>query len=143
MSKQILSLFFIVTLASCLLLGCTGQTVSSAASSTSSPALFEIVRQDGSRFPVTAEVIASLPAASETIEGKSQDGPRVSDLLKAAGVDSYTQLIFSGTGTYTVTADQVNEHFLLDLSNRGTYKMASPDIPKVDWVKDITQIEVK
>lgn len=131
----------IALLFSIFLSACSNQAASTA--ETTSPALFEIVLQDGTVFPVTAEVIASLPAASEMIEGKSQDGPRVSDLLKAAGVKDYTQLIFNGTGTYTVTADQVNEHFILDLSNRGTYKMASPDIPKVDWVKDITRIEVK
>lgn len=137
------SVLFIVALSFCLLTACAKQVGSPTPSSTTSPALFEIILQDGTSFPVTAEVIASLPAASEVIEGKSQDGPRVSDLLKAAGVDDYAQLIFSGTGTYTVTADQVNEHLILDLSNRGTYKMASPDIPKVDWVKDIARIEVK
>ncbi len=93
-------------------------------------ALFEIVLQNGSSFPVTAEVIA----------GKARVKPGVLT-FSWIGLKDYAKLIF--TDKHTATMDQVENQFILDLSDRDTNKTVSYNILKTARVKDITRIEVK
>ncbi len=140
----------LILILSILLTACAVQSTPTAttvplpeATPFSGPALFEVVRQDGTRVAFTQDMISAIPEASVTIEGSVQAGPKLVDVLAAAGIGDYTKLVFSGSSILTVEAAQVTDQFILDLSNRGTYKMASPDIPKANWVKDIVSIEVK
>ncbi len=94
---------------------------------------------------LTLNDIKALPAVKVVADDKTQEGPKLSDVLKAAGVQKYTEVTVTGAWkeTYTLKADQADDTVVLDLSNRGTCKLAGPKIPKDSWVRDVTTIEVK
>jgi len=123
--------------------GTTPEPTTSATAFTS-PALFEVVLADGTHFAVTAELIATLPDATVTVNGDSFKGIKLSDVLAAAGVKDYNELVFTGSSVYTVKPERVSDKFILSLSkDRGTYQMETPVVPLSNLVKDITTIEVK
>jgi hypothetical protein len=39
-----------------------------------------------------------------------------------------------------VAAADVDETWILDVSNRGTLKLAAPDLPRERWVRDVGEI---
>jgi len=105
--------------------------------------LFKIVNADGSSFDITLDAVKALPLASITVEGKVQEGPKLSDVLALAGITEFTEVTLTGTGSSTLTFEQVDDNTILDFSNRGTMKLATTYIPKADWVKDIAEITIK
>jgi hypothetical protein len=109
----------------------------------SSPVLFKIVKADGSTFDVTLDAIKSLPLAQITVESKVQEGPRLLDVLALAGVTEFSEITLAGTGSSTLTFEQVDDNTILDFSNRGTMKLATTHIAKAEWAKDITSITVR
>lgn len=124
--------------------GTTTPEPTTSATAFTSPALFEVVLADGTHFAVTAELIATLPSASVTVNGDSFKGVLLSDVLAAAGVKDYNELVFTGSSVYTVKPERVSDRFILSLSkDRGTYEMQTPVVPLSNLVKDITTIEVK
>jgi hypothetical protein len=110
-------------------------------------AVLQVVTSDGKATAFSLDQLAALPLASVTIEGKVEEGPRLLDILRAAGVSGFTQVILRGSRgdntTNTVTSAQVDSDFVLDFTNRGTVKVATPSIPKDNWAKDIYLIEVR
>lgn len=106
--------------------------------------LFQIVKPDGSTFDMTLDAVKALPLASITVEGKVQEGPKLMDILSLAGISDFAELTITGSSApNTLTREQVDDNTLLDFSNRGTMKLATTYIPKAEWTKDITKIEVK
>lgn len=93
---------------------------------------------------LTLKDLESLPQVQVDAGGKTQQGPKLLDVLKAAGVTDFSQVVVTGAWkeTYALKREQVDDKVLLDISNRGTAKLASPSIPKEQWVKDIVKIEV-
>ena len=66
------------------------------------------------------------------------------DVLALAGVTDFTELTISGSSApTTLTFEQVDDNTILDFTNHGTVKLATIYIPKANWTKDITKIEVK
>jgi hypothetical protein len=109
-----------------------------------SSVLFQIVKPDGTKFDVTLDAVKALPLAQITIEGKVQEGPKLSDVLALAGITDFTDLTITGSSApTTLTRAQVDDNTILDFSNRGTMKLATTYIPKADWTKDIKEITVK
>ncbi len=106
--------------------------------------LFEVVKLDGTRVPVTVEQLKTLPLAQLKSEGKVEEGPRLSDVLAMVGVTEYTSVAISGTSSpATLTREQVEADAVLDFTNHGTVKLSTNAIPKADWTKDVSLIEVK
>jgi hypothetical protein len=109
-----------------------------------SAALFQIVKPDGTKFDVTLEAVKGLPLASLTVDGKAQEGPKLIDILKLAGITDFMEVTLTGSSAAaTLTREQVDDNTILDFSNRGTMKLATAYIPKANWTKDITEIVVK
>lgn len=107
-------------------------------------AVFQVVKADGSKFDVTLDALKKLPLANITVDGKVQEGPKLMDVLKLAGVTDFTEVTFTGSSApATLTREQVDDNSILDFSNRGTLKLATTYIPMPDWTKDITTITVK
>lgn len=107
-------------------------------------AVFQVIDANGVVTLFGGAELGELPLGQITVEEKVEEGPRLLDVLAAAGITSFTEVTLTGPeSTMTLTTDQVDEQVLLDLTNRGTVKLASPYVPKVDWVKDITLIQVK
>ena len=110
----------------------------------SSPALFQIVRPDGTKFGVTLEALKTLPLAVVTAEGKVEEGPYLSDVLALAGITEFSEVSLTGSSNpATLTFEQVDENTILDFNNHGTMKLSTTYIPKANWTKDVAEIVVK
>jgi hypothetical protein len=109
-----------------------------------SGALFVVVKPDGSEVSFTWDDLKKLPLANLTVEGKVEEGPKLIDVLTAAGVTEFTSVNLSGSSSpATLTRAQVDDKTILDFNNHGTVKLASTYIPKPQWTKDVAKIEVK
>jgi len=95
--------------------------------------------------------IAQLTAlGTERIEmqGKFEEGPPLLVVLEAAGVGDFDSVVVTGigvrdSGRIELTREEIDEQVLLDIANRGTCKIAGPNIAYEDRVRDITRIEVR
>jgi hypothetical protein len=109
-----------------------------------STALFQVIKADGSSVGFTWDDLKKLPLANLTVEGKLQEGSKLSDVLKAAGVTDFSEVSLSGSASpVTLTKAQVDDNTILDFNNHGTVKLASTYIPKPQWTKDVSEIKVK
>ena len=109
-----------------------------------STALFQVVRADGSSMGFTWDDLKKLPLANLTVEGKVEEGPKLSDVLKAAGVTDFSEVRLNGSSSpATLTKAQVDDNTILDFNNHGTVKLSSTYIPKAQWTKDVSEIKVK
>lgn len=109
-----------------------------------STALFQIVKPDGSKVGMTVNDLKKLPLAQLTIEGKVEEGPKLIDILNAAGMTDFTEVTLTGSSSpVTLTRAQVDTNTILDFNNHGTMKLATTYIPKPNWTKDISEITVK
>jgi len=107
-------------------------------------ALFQVVKADGSSMGFTWDDLKKLPLANLTVEGKVEEGPKLSDVLKAAGVTDFSEVSLNGSSSpATLTKAQVDDNTILDFNNHGTVKLASTYIPKAQWTKDVSEIKVK
>jgi hypothetical protein len=117
---------------------------SQSAEVSSSPALFQVIKPDGTKFDVTLDAVKALPLATLTAEGKVEEGPYLSDVLALAGITEFTQVSLSGSSSpATLTFEQVDENTILDFNNHGTMKLSTTYIPKANWTKDVAEIVVK
>lgn len=93
----------------------------------------------------TLEDISKLPSKSIVIDGKEQKGPLLSTLLSDAGVTSFSKVTVKGISKSSITLakDKIGEDTILDVANRGTVKLASKQIKKEEWIKDIVEIDVE
>jgi len=109
-----------------------------------SAALFQIVKPDGTRVGVTLDDIIGMPAVQVTVDGRTEEGPTLLDVLNFAGVTDFSEVTLKGSSSpVTLTRAQVDDNTILDPTNRGTVKLATIYVPKPDWTKDITEITVK
>lgn len=136
--KKILTLFIVCNI---FILACGS---SAPEAEPASDTLLKIIRADGSTFDVTVDAIKTLSVAQVTAEGRVEEGPLLKDVLALAGVTEFTEVTLTGSASpVTLTFEQVDENTILDLTNRGTLKLASTYVPKENWTKDISQITVK
>jgi len=147
--KKFLPIFFSLIL---LLTACTPNATQIAAEpaqtqeteAASMPALFQIIRPDGTNFDVTLEALKTLPLATVEAEGKVEEGPYLSDVLALAGITKFTEVSLTGSSNpATLTFEQVDENTILDFNNHGTLKLSTTYIPKANWTKDVAEIIVK
>ncbi len=109
-----------------------------------SSALFQVIRPDGTKVGVTMDDMKKLTPAQVTVEGKVEEGPRLSDVLHLAGVTDFTEIALTGSSSpVTLTRAQVDDNTILDFTNHGTVKLATTYVAKPDWTKDISEILVK
>ena len=106
--------------------------------------LIQVLKADGTSVGLTYNELKKMPLANITVEGMVEEGPRLSDVLKAAGVTDFSEVSLSGSASpVTITKAQVDDNTILDFNNHGTVKFASTYIPKPQWTKDVNQIKVK
>ena len=109
-----------------------------------STALFQVIKADGTSLGVTIADLKTLPLAQVEAEGKTEEGPRLLDVLTLAGVTDFTEVMLTGSSNpATLTREQVDNNSFLDFTNHGTVKLATSYVPKPDWTKDVSKIEVK
>ncbi len=80
-----------------------------------------------------------------TAEGKVEEGVKLMGVLSVASVTEFgTVALIGSSSPVTLTFEQVkDEATILDFTNRGTVKLATPHVPKANWTKDVARIEVK
>ncbi len=83
------------------------------------------------------------------IDGDEQRGPLLIDVLAASGADDWQSARVLGYGegrafqtALTLTAAEVGGGWILDVTNRGTLKLAADDLPRDRWVRDVGEIRV-
>ena len=146
--KTIVLLFtFLLVLASCANKSATNEPKTPVGPLQPSPvstALFQVIKADGSSVGFSWDDLKKLPLVNITVDGKVEEGPRLSDVLKAAGVTEFNEVSLSGSDSpVKLSRAQVDENTILDFNNHGTVKFASTIIPKDQWTKDVSKIEVK
>ncbi|MBF0547564.1 MAG: hypothetical protein HQM08_24205 [Candidatus Riflebacteria bacterium] len=82
--------------------------------------------------------------------GQPAKGPSLLEILRSSGIKDFKMVLVKGyskwritTAEITLNKSQIDENFLLSISNRRTAKLASPDIPFKDWIIDVYSLEVK
>jgi hypothetical protein len=92
---------------------------------------------------------ASVPFVEMDIDGDTQNGPRLLEVLEASGVEDWdtAQVIGMGEGrTFEVgldiTAAETDESWILDVTNRGTLKLAAEGLSRQQWVRDVGEIRI-
>ncbi|MEN6429448.1 MAG: hypothetical protein ABFC80_01195 [Coriobacteriales bacterium] len=93
------------------------------------------------------DALRRLDSRKITIDGKTEEGPRLRKVLEAAGVKSYDTVTIRGAGVYDdgviiLSHAEVTDDVLLDFANRGTVKIVSPRMLREDRVRDVTDIIV-
>lgn len=90
---------------------------------------------------------SEVPFVEETIDGDVQTGPLLLDVIEATGVGDWESAEVLGMSegrvvavSLEISAATVNESWILDLSKRGTFKLASPALPREKWVRDVGEI---
>lgn len=96
-----------------------------------------------------ADLESRVDSVSITIDGDDQTGPRLIDVLDASGVDGWeTAEVFGmGEGRFVevaldITSAQVNDGWILDITKQGTLKLATADLPREQWVRDVGEINL-
>lgn len=122
----------------------SGQTSGSGTPSGISEYSFAVYLDGIKLKDFTFKDVLALPQTQVTAGGKVQQGPKLKEVLKAAGVAEYSKVKILGAWqeTYTLDKSAVDDTVVLDTANRGTCKLAGSSIPKEGWVRDITRIEV-
>jgi hypothetical protein len=92
---------------------------------------------------------AEVEFVTLVIDGDEQSGPRVLDVLTASGITDWetAEVLGKGEGRsfdigIEINADEVDEEWLFDVTNRGTLKLAAADLPREQWVRDAGEIRI-
>ncbi len=92
---------------------------------------------------------AEVEFVTLVIDGDEQSGPRLLDVLAASGITDWetAEVLGKGEGRsfdigIEVRADDVDEGWVLDVTKRGTLKLAAADLPREQWVRDAGEIRV-
>lgn len=106
-----------------------------------------VVYQDRVIASFTMDEIRDLPTHTVSQFGKWEEGPQLLLVLSEAGVEEFSQVTITGQGVrddgvIVLTRDEIDEDVVLDLANRGTVKVAGPDIAWADRVRDVVEIKV-
>lgn len=96
-----------------------------------------------------ADLESRVDFVSITIDGDDQSGPRLLDVLNASGVDGWETAEVFGLGegrvvevALDITSAQVNDGWILDVTKQGTLKLATADLPREQWVRDVGEINL-
>ncbi len=112
--------------------------------------VLRVVAGDGLAADWTlAAIEESFSFARVDIDGDTQNGPRLLDVLAASGVEDWetAQVIGMGEGRafevgLDIAAADVDEDWILDVTNRGTLKLAAQALNRNHWVRDVGEIRI-
>jgi hypothetical protein len=82
------------------------------------------------------------------VQGGSEQGPALLDVLHTAGVAGFSALTIIGAATHDkghldIAAADIGPDTVLAVAKRGTVKIAGPKIPRDKRVRDIKEIQVR
>ncbi len=94
-----------------------------------------------------AELEAAVSFTELTVDGDEQSGPLLLDVLEASGIANWESGRVVGWGegrafevTVDIAAADVDDGWILDVTNRGSLKLATAELPRAQWVRDVGEI---
>jgi hypothetical protein len=93
--------------------------------------------------------LKKMPQVKLRAADRDNEGPTLPTLIKTAGLDEFQSVKVIGQdrgrmadAELDLTRAQVNEQTVLDITNRGTCKFASPDVAFENWIYDVTALDI-
>jgi hypothetical protein len=93
------------------------------------------------------ELQAEVPFAEIEVEGDTQTGPTLLSAIAASGVGDWDSAEVLGMSegrvlevSLDIRAADVDDSWILDVSNRGTLKLAAAGLERQRWVRDVGEI---
>jgi hypothetical protein len=104
----------------------------------------QIVKPDGSTVNLTGTDLGKLTPTQVPVGQSDQSGYKLTDVLAAAGITSFQQVIVSGAGSpVTLTQAQVTPDVILSTVDPAALGLAGTNLTADKMVKAVTKIEVK
>ena len=104
----------------------------------------QVVKADGSTATLDTGKLQKLTLVQVSIGQSDQSGYKLSDVLTAAGVTSFQQVVVTGSsGAATLTQAQVTPDVILSTVDPNSLSLAGPQLSADQSVKGVTKIEVK
>lgn len=99
---------------------------------------------------ITIDEIESLDKVSFSTEDKDEEGPTLTDVLELAGITEFDEVTVVGltkgriaSAELALSRNEIDDEVILDITNRGTTKLAGRDIPSNDWIIDVSELRVE
>jgi len=107
-----------------------------------------VTRDDRELASLDLAALKATGMNTVVLQGKEQTGPTLLAVLKRAGVDDFSQVEIIGKGVddsghLVLKRSDVGPDVVLAVSNRGTVKVAGPDISMEMRVRDVTDLVVQ
>ncbi len=97
-----------------------------------------------------AELEQAVPFTEIDVDGDTQSGPLLLDVFAEAGISDWktAEVLGKGEGrsfdvSVKLAVSDVDEEWVLDVSNRGTLKLAAANLPRQEWVRDVAEIRLR
>jgi hypothetical protein len=92
--------------------------------------------------------LQAIGTRSVVVQGGTETGPQLLAVLERAGADGFESVTIIGAGTrddgrLVLAASDIGPDTVLDIAKRGTVKVAGPNIPREERVRDIVEIQVR
>ena len=94
--------------------------------------------------------IQNLPQVTVQAKGKDQIGPTLLSVMDQAGISDYSKVTIVGLAKGRVASaelelnkDEIDDKVVLDITNSGTAKLASPNIDENKWIIDVSEIRAE
>ncbi len=123
---------------------------SSTASTTAAPGGYAVrVTRDGTLLAsYDLAQLEALGMKQVVVQGGTEQGPTLLSVLERAGAGTFVSVTILGTGAkdsgrLVLAASAIGPETVLDIAKRGTVKVAGPNIPYSQRVRDITEIQVR
>ena len=130
-----------------LVVGCSDGGVGTADPPAGDVVLRVVVENEVARDWTLGDLEAEVAFVEIVVEDDEQTGPRLLDVIAASGVEGFEtgEVLGMSEGRVVevaldIDATTVDETWVLDVTNRGTLKLAAPDLPRQQWVRDVGEI---
>lgn len=132
--------------------GCSGESEEENPNDTKSEEVYsiKIYINDRLEYSITFDEIDALDKVAFSAENKDEEGPLLTDVLKAGGISFFNQVTVVGmskgrlaSAELVLTRDQIDNSVILDITNRGTTKLAGKNIPSNDWIIDVSELRIE
>jgi len=107
-----------------------------------------VTRGDSTLGSFDVADLEKLGTKRVVMQGKPETGPTLLSVLKAAGVDEFSQVSIYGAGIrdsgfLRLKRSEIDGNVLLDIAIRGTTKVCGPNIAWDDRVRDVERIDAQ
>ncbi len=130
-----------------LVAGCSGDDAGTPDPPAGDVVLRVVVENEVARDWTLADLEAEVAFVEIVIDDDVQTGPRLLDVIAASGIAEWEtgEVLGMSEGrvievALDIDAATVDEAWVLDVTNRGTLKLAAPDLPRQQWVRDVGEI---